>query len=131
MNKKEKKKIQKYLTLYMGIGMCFGVSGGMLYGMLLFPDNMMLGMSFGIPIGMCLGMALGAAKDKRLSENMMEISRIEAVDTSSAWMVYAVDKNGAEIEYKVTEKKMKGEKFAVGDRIAEEKDGSLVSLESK
>lgn len=128
MNKK--KKIEKYMTLYMSLGMCFGVSGGLIYGMILFPDNMALGMCFGLPIGMSIGMAIGAAKDKRLSENMMEIDRIEAVSGTSDMLIYAIDKNGVEKEYRVSEKKMKTEKFSVGDRVAEEKDGSLVSLES-
>lgn len=126
----KKKKVQKYMTLYMSIGMCFGVSLGLIYGNILFPDNMAMGMSFGIPVGMCLGMAIGAAKDKRLSEHMMEISRIEAVPGTTDWLLYTVDKNGVEKEYKVSAKKMKEEKFSVGNRVAEEKDGSLVSLES-
>lgn len=128
MNKK--KKIQKYMTLYMSLGMCFGVSGGLIYGKILFPDNMALGMSFGIPIGMCIGMAIGTAKDKRLSEHMMEISRMEAIPESSDMLIYAIDENGVEKEYRVSEKQMKGEKFAIGNRVAEEKDASLVSLES-
>ena len=128
---KEKKVIQKYTSLYMSIGMCFGVSGGLIYGTLLFPDNMSLGMCMGIPIGMCIGMAIGAAKDKRLAENRMEISRIEAVPESTDVFLYAIDKNGTEKEYRVTAKKMKEEKFSVGDRVAEETKGSLVSLEGE
>ncbi|MGN0365949.1 MAG: hypothetical protein ACI4E5_08450 [Suilimivivens sp.] len=131
MEKNGKKKIQKYTTLYMSTGMCLGVSGGLLYGRMLFPDNMLLGMSFGIPIGTCIGMAIGAAKDKRLAENMMEISRMEEVKGSPDMLIYAVDKNGAEKEYRVNEKRMKEEKFLVGDRVAEEAEGVLVSLESK
>lgn len=127
----EKKKIQKYMTLYMSVGMCFGVSCGLVYGMILFPDNMALGICFGIPIGMLLGMAFGAAKDKRLSQNLMEVIRIEDVTDSSDKLIYVRDKNGAEKEYRVTEKKMKEEKFSVEDRAAEETDGSLVSLEMK
>lgn len=126
---KEKKVIQKYTSLYMSIGMCFGVSGGLIYGTLLFPDNMSLGMCMGIPIGMCIGMAIGAARDKRLAENMMEISRIEAVPDSTDVFLYAIDKNGTEKEYRVTAEKMKEEKFSIGDRVAEETKGSLVSLE--
>lgn len=125
-----KMKVQKYMSLYMSLGMCFGVSGGLIYGNILFPDNMSLGMSMGMPIGMCIGMLIGAAKDKKLSENMMEVSRIEAIPESSDMLVYAIDKNGMEKEYRVSEKKMKEEKFAVGNRVAEEKEGSLVSLES-
>ena len=126
---KEKKVIQKYTSLYMSIGMCFGVSGGLIYGTLLFPDNMSLGMCMGIPIGMCIGMAIGAARDKRLAENMMEISRIEAVPDSTDVFLYAIDKNETEKEYRVTAEKMKEEKFSVGDRVAEETKGPLVSLE--
>lgn len=126
----KKKKVQKYMALYMSLGMCFGVSLGLIYGNILFPDNMAMGMSFGIPIGMCLGMAIGAAKDKRLSEHMMEIFRIEAVPGSTDWLIYTVDKNGVEKEYRVSAKKMKEKKFSVGNRVAEEKDGSLVSLKS-
>lgn len=125
-----KKKIQKYTTLYMSIGMCFGVAGGLIYGQILFPDNMSLGMCMGIPIGMCIGMAIGAAKDKRLAEQMMEISRIEDVPGSSDKLVYAIDKNGTEKEYRVPEKRFNEEKFSVGNRVAEESDGSLISLES-
>ncbi|SHJ58062.1 hypothetical protein SAMN02745248_00462 [Hathewaya proteolytica DSM 3090] len=131
MNDKDKKKIQKYMTLYMSLGMCFGVSGGLVYGMILFPDNMILGMSFGLPIGMCVGIAIGSAKDKRLSENMMEIVRIVAVDESFDMFIYAIDKNGEEKEYRITKEKMDEEKFSVGDRVAEETDGYLLSLESK
>ena len=111
--------------------MCFGVSGGLLYGTILFPDNIALGICFGLPIGMCIGMAIGSAKDKRLSENMMEISRIEAVEELPDVFIYAIDKNGVEKEYSVSVKKMKEEKFSIGDRVAEEAGESLVSLESK
>lgn len=131
MGNKDKKKIQKYMALYMSIGMSFGLLGGVVYGMILFPNNMVLGISFGLPIGMCIGMAIGSAKDKRLSENMMEISRIESIEELPNILIYAMNKNGVEKEYRVSVKKMKEEKFAVGDRVAEEADGSLVSLESK
>ena len=127
----EKKKVQKYMTLYMSVGMCFGVSCGLVYGMLLFPDNMALGICVGIPNGVTLVMAVGAAKAKRRSEKMREFIRMEDVPDSSDKLIYVRDKNGAEKEYKVAEKKMKEEKFSVGDRIAEETDGSLVSLEMK
>ena len=122
MGNQDKKKVQKYMAIYMSIGMCFGVSGGLIFGMILYPDNRTLGMCFGIPIGMCIGMAIGSAKDKRLSENIQE---------SSDMLVYAMDKNGVEKKYKVSEKKMKEEKFSVGNRVAEETEGSLVSLESE
>ena len=131
MGNQDKKKVQKYMAIYMSIGMCFGVSGGLIFGMILYPDNRTLGMCFGIPIGMSIGMAIGSAKDKRLSENMMKISRVEMIQESSDMLVYAMDKNGVEKQYKVSEKKMKEEKFSVGNRVAEETDGSLVSLESE
>ena len=131
MGNQDKKKVQKYMAIYMSIGMCFGVSGGLIFGMILYPDNRTLGMCFGIPIGMCIGMAIGSAKDKRLSENMMKISRVEMIQESSDMLVYAMDKNGVEKQYKVSETKMKEEKFSVGNRVAEETDGSLVSLESE
>lgn len=130
MENKDKKKVQKFMTLYMSLGMCFGVSLGYLYGMILFPNHMTLGMCFGIPTGMCVGMAIGAAKDKRLSENMMEISRIEAIKESSDVFIYAIDKHGLEKEYRISEKRMKDGKFLVGHRIAEEKNGILISLEN-
>lgn len=125
------KKIQKYMTMYMSLGMCFGVAGGLIMGLLFFSDNMAMGSCYGLPIGMCLGMAIGSAKDKRLSENMMEVCRIEDIKDSTNKFIYAMDKSGVEKEYKVTERQMKDEKFSVGDRVAEETDGSLVSLESR
>lgn len=131
MNNKKKKKIEKYTALYMSLGMCFGVSGGLIYGNILFPDNMSMGMSIGIPIGMCIGLAIGAAKDKRLAEKMMEIIRIESVETTRNRIIFVKDHSGAEKQYEVSEKKMKEEKFAIGDRVAEETEGVLVSLESK
>ncbi len=79
--------------------------------------------------GMCFGIAAGAAKDKKLSENMMEVGRIETVQESSDLLIYVTNKSGEEKEYRVSEKKMKKEKFSIGDRVAEETDGSLVSLE--
>jgi hypothetical protein len=123
--------VKKYMTLYMSLGMCFGVSGGLLFGTIIYPDNIALGTCFGLPIGMCLGMAIGAAKDKRLSEKMMIVKSIEDVSDSSNVIIYVSDKHDVEKQYTVTEKKMKEEKFAKGDRVAEETDGSLVSLESK
>ena len=62
---------------------------------------------------------------------MMIIARIENLTGSSDVMIYTMDKNGEEKEYQVSRKKIKEEKFAVNDRVAEEMDGSLVSLESK
>lgn len=130
-NKNNKNTVQKYGTLYMSIGMCFGVSGGLILGMIFFPNNMTIGMSFGLPIGMCIGMAIGQAKDKRLSENMMIIRKIENISDSSDILIYVIDKNEIEKQYIVTVKKIKEEKFTEGDRVSEEIDGSLVSLESK
>ena len=130
-NKNEKNTAGKYMTLYMSIGMCFGVSGALIFGNIFYPNNIALGMSFGISIGMCIGMAIGQAKDKRLSENIMIIRKIETVKDSSDMAIYISDKNEIEKQYIVTEKKMKEEKFSEGDRVAEEIDGSLVSLELK
>ena len=130
-NKNEKNTVQKYMTLYMSLGMCFGVSGGLIFGTIFYPNNMSLGMCFGLPIGMCLGMAIGKAKDKRLSENIVIIRKIETINDSSDIVIYVSDKNEIEKQYIVTEKKMKEEKFTEGDRVAEEIDGSLVSLEIK
>lgn len=127
----KKNPIQKYMVLYMSLGMCFGVSGGLIFGTIFLTDNMSLGMCFGIPIGMCIGMAIGQAKDKRLSENIMIIKKIEAAKDSTDVVIYVIDKNEIEKQYRVTEKKMKEEKFVEGDRVAEEIDGYLVSLESK
>ena len=126
----ENKKVSKYLTLYMPLGMCLGMSVGMSLGQLVF-HNLALGMSIGISVGMGIGAALGAAKDKRLSEHMMEIFRIEEVPDSTDKLVYTVDKSGAEKEYRIAERRIISEKFAVGDKVAEEKEGYLVTLESK
>ena len=129
--KDKKNTIEKYKALYMSRGMCFGVSGGLIFGTIFFTDNMSLGMCFGVPIGMCIGMAIGQAKDKRLSENIMIIRKIETTKDSTDVVIYVSDKNEIEKQYRVTDKKMKEEKFIEGDRVAEEIDGSLVSLESK
>ena len=130
MENKNEKKIQKFATLYMSCGMMLGMSTGMLYGMLLF-DSMALGMTTGLSMGMCLGLAIGSAKDKRLSENMMHITRIEDDETSADKIIYAVDKDGNEKSYKVSARIAKNAKCAVGDRVAEETNKTLVSLESK
>ena len=126
----DEKKVSKYMTLYMSLGMCMGMLLGVNFGLLLF-DNLALGLPIGISTGMCIGIALGAAKDKRLSEHMMKISRIEDVSDSTDKLVYAIDENGEEKEYRMNEKRIISEKFSVGDRVAEEKAGYLVSLESK
>lgn len=126
MENKNEKKIQKFATLYMSCGMMLGISTGML----LF-DNMAIGMCLGMSMGMCLGLAIGSAKDKRLSENMMHITRIEDDETSADKIIYAVDKDGNEKSYKVSERIAKNAKFAVGDRVAEETNKTLVSLENK
>ena len=107
-NKNNDNTVQKYMMLYMSLGICFG-----------------------LPIGMCIGMAIGEAKDKRLSENIMIIRKIETVNDSLDIIIYVIDKNEIEKQYIVTDEKMKEEKFVEGDRVAEEIDGSLVSLESK
>lgn len=129
--KNKRNKIEKYMTLYMSLGMCFGVSGGLILGTIFFPNNMSLGICFGLLIGMCIGMAIGQAKDKRLSENIMIISKIETLKDSSDIVIYVSDKNEIEKQYRVAKKNMEEEKFEEGDRVAEEIDGSLVSLESK
>ena len=100
-------------------------------GYYFFPDNMNLGICLGIPIGMCIGMAIGQAKDKRLSENIMIIRKIKTTKDSTDVVIYVSDKNEIEKQYRFTDKKMKDVKFVEGDRVAEEIDGSLVSLESK
>ena len=130
MENKNEKKIQKFATLYMSCGMMLGISTGMLYGMLLF-DNMAIGMCLGMSMGMCLGLAIGSAKDKGLSENMMHITRIQEDIESDGKIIYAVDKDGNEKLYKVSERIAKNTKFAVGDRVAEETNKTLVSLENK
>jgi len=130
MDNNNDKKIQKFTSVYMSLGMMLGMSMGMLYGMLLF-DNMSLGMTTGMSMGMCLGLVIGSAKDKRLSENLMHITRIEDYETSSDKIIYAIDKDGNEKSYKVSDRIAKNAKFAVGDRVAEETNKTLVSLESK
>ena len=126
----EKKNVSKYLILYMPLGMCMGMMVGMSLGQLVF-HNLMHGLFVGISLGMGIGVALGAATDKRLSERMMEIVRIEDAPDSTDKLVYAVDKRGVEREYRVAERRIISEKFAVGDRVAEENAGYLVTLESK
>ena len=128
-NESGKNTIQKYQNLYMSLGMCFGLSGGLIFGISF--DNMALGMCLGMSIGMCIGIVIGQAKDKRLSENIMIIRKVETANDLSDIIIYVICKNEIEKQYIVTEKKMKEEKFAEGDRVAEEIDGSLVSLESK
>lgn len=127
----EKKKVSKYMTFYMTIGMSVGMMLGAMMQNFLFEDKMSMGMAWGMSIGMCIGIAIGAAKDKRLSEHMMKISRIEDVPESTDKFVYAVDESGEEKEYRVDAKRIVSEKFVVGDIVAEEKAGYLVSLESK
>ena len=126
----EKEKVSKYLTLYMPLGMCMGMMVGMSLGQLVI-HNLALGLSIGISVGMGIGAALGAAKDKHLSERMMEIVRIEEAPDSTDKLVYTVDKSGVEREYRVAERRIISERFSVGDRVAEENAGYLVTLESK
>lgn len=129
MNPKE--PINKYMTLYMSLGMCFGVAVGMLFGMMFFPENFTIGMCFGVAIGMGIGMTIGFAKDAQLAERMMTIVRIREAENGAGSVICAVDKNGVEKEFLVDPDTMAEEKFAVEDRVAEETDGSLFSLESK
>ena len=126
-----KNKIQKYATQYMNIGMCLGISGGLILGNYLYPDNISRGMCYGIPIGMLIGTLIGRAKDKRLSENIMTIKKIEHIQDSTDVVIYVSDKNEKEKKYTINSKKMQEEKFVEGDRVAEETDGLLVSLENK
>ena len=127
----EKKKISKYTTFYMTIGMSVGMMIGAMMQNFLFENRMTMGMIWGMSIGMCIGLAFGAARDKKLSEHMMKISRMEDVPESTDKFVYAVDESGEEKEYRVDVKRIVSEKFAVDDIVAEEKAGYLVSLESK
>ena len=41
-----------------------------------------------------------------------------------------IDKDGNEKEFRVSEKLMKSEKFKAGDKVAEEREGVLISLET-
>ncbi len=125
------KKIGKYTALYVSYGMCFGVSLGLFFGSILFHDKMVLGMPIGIPIGMCIGLVIGHVKDKSLAKKMMEVIMIENMETTGKIILFVKDKNGVDKQYEVTEKKMKEEKFEIGDCVAEETEGVLVSLESK
>ncbi|MBQ8802294.1 MAG: hypothetical protein IJZ53_01475 [Tyzzerella sp.] len=127
----KEQKFQRFANEYMGIGMCFGLAIGLAFGKVIFPDSMTLGMCFGLPIGMSLGLSIGQAKDRRLEQNAMEISRIEHLAGFTEVFIYAIDKNGVEKEFRVSDKVMKSEKFATGDKVAEEREGVLVSLESK
>lgn len=126
----EKKSVSKYTTYYMTIGMSIGMMCGMMLGNFVFDNKMTMGMMWGLSLGMCIGIAFGAAKDKKLSEKMMQISRIEDVPDSTDKLVYAVDKSGEEKEYRVKETRFLAEKFSVGDIVAEDA-GELESLESK
>lgn len=126
----QKKKISKYTTFYMTIGMSVGMMIGAMMQIFLLEDKMTMGMLWGLSLGMCIGIAFGAAKDKRLSEHMMKISRIGDVPESTDKLVYAVDESGEEKEYRVKEKNFIAEKFSVGDIVAEDA-GKLESLESK
>lgn len=48
----------------------------------------------------------------------MEISKIERLAGFSEVFVYAIDKDGNEKEFRVSEKTMKSEKFKAGDKVA-------------
>lgn len=123
-------KFQRYANEYMGIGMCFGLAIGLAFGKVLFPDSMTLGMCWGLPIGMSFGLAFGQEKDRKLWENRMEIRKIEHLAGFSEVFIYAIDKDGNEKEFRVSEKTMKAEKFKAGDKVAEEREGVLISLET-
>lgn len=126
----QEKKLTKYTALYMCLGISVGMCLGAAYG-LLFSDDLSHGLSMGVLIGLCLGIAIGAAKDKRLSENKMEICRVESAADSSDSIVYAKDKSGTEKQFRVTEKEMREQEFSVGDWVAEETKGKLISLKEK
>ncbi|MGL5085089.1 MAG: hypothetical protein ACRC68_05130 [Clostridium sp.] len=130
-NKDENNIVGKYTSLYMSTGMCLGSTGGLMVGTIIFPDNMLLGLSFGSTIGMCIGIIFGYSKDKHLSENSMIIIKIETVKNKADLVIYVSDKNEIEKQYNVTAEEMEEEEFVEGGRVAEEKDGSLVSLESE
>lgn len=102
-NESGKNTIQKYQNLYMSLGMCFGSSGGLIFGISF--DNMALGMCLGMSIGMCIGIVIGQAKDKRLSENIMIIRKVETSNNLSDIIIYVICKNEIEKQYIVTEKK--------------------------
>lgn len=123
-------KFQRFANEYMGIGMCFGLAIGLAFGKVLFPDSMTLGMCWGLPIGMSLGLAFGQEKDRKLWESRMEISKIERLAGFSEVFIYAIDKDGNEKEFRVSEKTMKAENFKAGDKVAEEREGVLISLET-
>lgn len=124
MDNRDKDKPHKYMTLYMCIGMSLGTLVNIVF------NGFDFSIAYGMMLGMTIGIIIGSAKDKRLSENMMKISRIMGAYGSSDMSVYAIDKNGVEKEYRVSEKMMKQEKFSVGNRVAEDTNGSLVTLES-
>lgn len=129
----------KYQTLGMSVGMCMGPCMGMSIGMLLF-DNLSLGMCLGLSIGMCIGMALGAAKDKRISENILIVKDIieeefgcEGRPEGKAAMVTIVveDKEGKEQHIRMADKLAYERKIEVGDRAFLEEDGTLDLVDEK
>ena len=123
------KKVQKYTTSYMSIGICFGISLGLIDGLIFFPENIALGVCLGMPIGNLLGTIIGAEKDMKLSKKMMRVSRIEDVEDSLDRIIYVLDKDGVEKEYRITKEIWQKEKFFDGARVAEESTGCLISLE--
>ena len=60
----------------------------------------------------------------------MEIRKIEHLAGFSEVFVYVIDKEGTEKEFRVSEKTMKAENFKAGDKVAEEREGVLISLET-
>ena len=126
----DKNKVTKYTALFLSLGMCFGMLMGVCFGLCVF-DNIGIGLSLGMMMGIGAGAAIGSAKDKQMTEKMMKISRIEDVPDSTDKMIYALDKNGEVKGFRVDEKSFVSEKFVVDDRVAEETDGKLVSLETK
>lgn len=129
IDNEENKVGQKYTKQYMSLGMCLGMSMGLLLGTILYPDNIALGMCLGMPMGMLWGIIIGSAKDKRLAQNIMKITKISAIGDSKKMLVVAVDKAGTEKQYTLDKSRVAEQKFEIGARVAEEKEGYIVSID--
>lgn len=64
---------------------------------------------------------------KRMTRN--EKNKLFRNTRFSEVFIYAIDKEGNEKEFRVSEKTMKTEKFKTGEKVAEEREGVLISLE--
>ena len=126
-SKKREQRVNRFAQIYMTLGMCMGIA----FGSLLRPEQMGAGMSTGLAIGMALGLALGAQKDTRLSQNMLTVTRIEDGASEDEKLVWAADANGAEKCFTVSKRRFQSERFALENRVAKEKEGILISLESR